>query len=51
MKKLVVVLALAGGTAAVAFAAFDSSNKKAKTEKKSEKKENKKQCRHTCLFG
>lgn len=54
MKKLVVALVLAGGVAAVSFAALNSpgsSNKKINTGKSAEKKENKKQCRHTCPYS
>jgi Spy/CpxP family protein refolding chaperone len=53
MKKLVVALVLAGGVAAVAFAALTSPNstKKINTGKQIEKKERKKECRHTCPFS
>ena len=52
MKKIAVVLVLAGGLTAVAFASLNGVNKKEKaTEKKMEKKEKKKECRRTCPFS
>ncbi|HUR66299.1 MAG TPA: hypothetical protein VMZ03_08090 [Chitinophagaceae bacterium] len=49
MKKILVVIVLIAGVAAVAFASF--SNKKrvnTQTEKKAEKK---KVCKHQCMFS
>jgi len=48
MKKLVIVLLLLAGITAIAFASFNTNNRKAKMEKKMEKK---RQCKHYCPFS
>ena len=52
MKKALVVLVLAGGIGAIAYASLsnNSTNKQA-IEKKAEKKEKKHECQHRCLFS
>lgn len=51
MKKLLIVLVLAGGVGAIAYASLSNktSNKQA-IEKKTEKKE-KKECKKRCMFS
>lgn len=51
MKKLFIVLALAGMTA-IAFASLSGNrNNKQDSVKKQDLKKEKKECKRTCLFG
>lgn len=47
MKKILVMVVLIAGFAAVAFASFNNNRKKADTEKKMDKKE----CKRKCIFS
>jgi hypothetical protein len=49
MKRIIVILVLIGGLAAVAFASLSSSSKK--NQKQEIKKEKKKECKHVCPFS
>jgi hypothetical protein len=53
MKRVLIVLVLAGGIGAIAFASLNnSSSNNQKTEKKTEKQEKKKEeCKKRCLFS
>ncbi len=53
MKKLVTATVLVAFAGAVAFASFESSNKKMQDQQKLEKKDTKKkkECKRTCLFS
>lgn len=52
MKKVLIVLVLAGGVGAIAYASLSNinSNKK-KIEKKAEKQEKKKECKKACMYS
>lgn len=52
MKKALIVLVLAGGIGAIAYASLsNSSSNKQKIEKKTEKKEKKEDCMKKCMFS
>jgi Flp pilus assembly protein CpaB len=52
MKRLLIVLVLAGGIGAIAYASLSkNSSNKQKIEKKTEKQEKKKECKKSCMFS
>ena len=52
MKKLMIVLVLAGGVGAIAYASLSkNSSNRQKIEKKTEKQEKKHECMKKCMYS
>ena len=52
MKRLLIVLVLAGGVGAIAYASLNNrSSNKQSIEKKTEKKEKKSECQKRCMYS